>query len=289
MQKNDNSVYSKAEAHMEKFKGKTFVVKYGGSILNDEEAKQAFIEDIIFMKNLGINIVIVHGGGPEINKWLKKTGIESKFEKGLRVTDEATMEIVEMVLSGHVNKLLSSTLSRLGVNAIGISGRDGNLIEAEKKYLVEKDGTKTDIGFVGEIININANILESLLKENLLPVVSPVAADKEGNAYNINADIAASFISAALKSEKLIVLTDVEGVYKDFEDKSTLIPSLTVNEIKKYIEEGIFNGGMIPKMECCMQAIERGTKNVHLIDGRKKHSLIIDVIYGSGTSIIGEI
>jgi acetylglutamate kinase len=177
-----------------KLKGKTFVIKYGGSIMDNEEAQNAFIEDLLFLTNLGIKVVIVHGGGPEISRWLKKTGTENKFVKGLRVTDSATMEIVEMVLSGNVNKRLSSNLSRKGLNAIGISGKDSNLIKAKKKYVYE-NGNKLDIGFVGEVTSINKHVILSLLDKKYIPVISPIGCDAEGNSYNINADYAASFIS----------------------------------------------------------------------------------------------
>lgn len=270
---------------LNKLRGKTFVIKYGGSIMDNIEAQDAFIEDLIFLTNIGIKVVIVHGGGPEISRWLKRTGIENKFIKGLRVTDSATMEIVEMVLSGNVNKKLSSNLSLKGLNAIGISGKDSTLIKAKKKYVYE-DGNKIDIGFVGEVTSINKDVLLGLINNNYIPVISPIGCDAEGNSYNINADYAASFISGVLKAEKLLVMTDIDGVYIDIKDPSTLFPSITIDEIREYTDSGIISGGMIPKLECCIDALDKGTKGVHLIDGRKKHSLLLNITTNSGTKII---
>lgn len=270
-----------------KNKNKTFVIKYGGSILSNVEAQKAFVQDISILKSFGINVVLVHGGGPEINKWLKKAGVESKFINGLRVTDSDTMEIVEMVLSGSVNKQLSANLSGQGLKAVGLSGRDSNLIKAARKYLFE-NGEKIDIGFVGEVTDINQKLLLDLLERDYIPVISPIGCDDEGNTYNINADYAASAVAGALKAEKLIIMTDIEGVYKDINDKSSLITSITSEEIKEYINCGIIKGGMIPKMECCMDAIAKGAKNVHLIDGRNEHSLIFDTFGNKGTKIISQ-
>lgn len=272
---------------MNNYKGKTFVIKYGGSIMDNEVAKEAFVEDVALMISVGIKVVIVHGGGPEINKWVKKTGGENKFIKGLRVTSSETMEIVEMVLSGNINKRLSSSLSIRGLNAIGISGKDSNLIQAKKKFIYEDD-QKIDIGFVGEVVNINKELLINLLNCNYIPVISPIGSDKEGNSYNINADYAAAFISGVLKAEKLLIMTDIDGVYTDITDSSTLLSSITVEETKEFIDSGIVYGGMIPKLQCCVAAIDKGTKDVHLVDGRKKHSLLLNVIKNHGTKIITE-
>jgi acetylglutamate kinase len=285
MNKGNNELNIQELLQINKYKGKTFVIKYGGSIMDNEVAKKTFLEDLTLMTCIGIKVVIVHGGGPEINKWLKRTGTQSKFIKGLRVTDSATMEIVEMVLSGNVNKRLSSSLSISGLNAIGISGKDSNLIKAKKKYIYE-DNYKFDIGFVGDIVDINTDILISLIKSNYIPVISPIGSDKEGNSYNINADYAAAFISGALKAEKLLIMTDIDGVYTDITDSSTLLSSITVEETKEFIEKGIIYGGMIPKLECCVAAINKGTRNVHLVDGRKKHSLLTNIIKNAGTKII---
>jgi acetylglutamate kinase len=283
----ENTIFSEIIPYISDYKNKTFVIKYGGSILNNADAQRAFIDDIIIFKNLGINIVLVHGGGPEINKWLQRAGVQSSFIKGLRVTDSDTMEIVEMVLSGSVNKKLAANLSINGLSAVGISGRDCSLIEAKKKYLFD-NGEQIDIGYVGEVVNINAPFLESLVDKNIIPVISPVGCDSFGNTYNINADYAASAVAGALGAEKLIIMTDIEGVYKDIKDKTSLITSITVEEIRDYISKGIINGGMIPKMECCIDAIEKGARNVHLIDGRKTHSIILDTFTNCGTKIVSE-
>ncbi|QGU93931.1 acetylglutamate kinase [Clostridium bovifaecis] len=266
------------------FKGKTFIIKYGGSIMNNKSAQKAFFEDVAKMKLAGINIVIVHGGGPEISNWLNKVGLESKFINGLRVTDKDTMEIVEMVLSGKLNKGITASLSKEGVKAIGISGSDSNLIVAKKKY-ANIDNNQVDIGFVGEVTSINKYLLLNLIEKNYVPVISPIGYDSQYSKYNINADSVSAFISSVLEAEKLIILTDVEGVYKDIQHKSSLINSITIDEIKTYIDSGIITGGMIPKMECCIDALEKGTKSVHLIDGRKEHCLINDILSNSGTII----
>lgn len=213
--------------YIKKFRGKTFVIKYGGSIMKNEEAKEAFIEDIVLMKLVGIQLVIVHGGGPKISDLLERLDIKTEFVKGLRKTDKQTMEIVEMVLSGHINKELASDLCNHGINAIGISGRDDGLIQAEKKYLYV-DGVQTDIGYVGEVVNVNDKVLFDLLDRGYLPVISPVGCDQSGNTYNINADYVAGAVSAALKAEKMIVLSDVSGLYGDVNDPSTFISSLHV-------------------------------------------------------------
>ncbi len=282
---NDDEIPIGALPSIKQFVGKTFVIKYGGSIMQNEASQAAFIEDVLFMRQIGINIVIVHGGGPEINKWLKRTGVDSRFVKGLRVTDEDTMEIVEMVLSGKVNKEIASRLCRAGVNAVGISGRDCDLIQAEKKYLYH-EGHMIDIGFVGDVVSINEGFLADMVDDGQVPVISPIGFDSKGNKYNINADYAACYVSSALNAEKLIILTDIEGVYLDINDKSSLMSSITTDEIKYYISTGVISGGMIPKMECCTTAIENGTSSVHLIDGRKEHSLLFDIISNSGTVIL---
>lgn len=270
-----------------KFKGKTFVIKYGGSIMDNLQAQDAFIDDLLLLTSIGIKVVIVHGGGPEISKWLKRTGIETNFVKGLRVTDSSTMEVVEMVLSGNVNKKLSSNLSRKGLNAIGLSGKDSNLIKAKRKYVYD-NGNKIDIGFVGEVTSINKELLLNLIDNDIIPVISPIGCDIVGNSYNINADYAASFISGVLKAEKLLVMTDIDGVYKDINNPESILPSITVSEIKQYTEDGIITGGMIPKLECCVDALNKGTKSVHLIDGRKEHNLLFNISSNGGTKIITE-
>ena len=285
MENQNNYLNIETLLQINKLRGKTFVIKYGGSIMNNEEAQDAFIEDLIFLTNIGIKVVIVHGGGPEISRWLKRTGVENKFVNGLRVTDSITMEIVEMVLSGNVNKKLSANLSRKGLNAIGISGKDSNLIKAKKKYVFE-NGNKVDIGFVGQVTSINKEFILGLLDNGYIPVISPIGCDAEGNSYNINADYAASFISGVLKAEKLMIMTDIDGVYIDIKDPSSMLPSITIDEIKQYTDSGIICGGMIPKLECCVDALDKGVRSVHLIDGRKKHNLLLNIATDSGTEII---
>jgi acetylglutamate kinase len=285
MHKQNNYLNTEKISELNKYKGKTFVIKYGGSIMYEESAQLAFIDDLLLLTSMGIRLVVVHGGGPEISKWLNRTGIESKFIKGLRVTDSATMEIVEMVLSGNVNKKLTSFLSIRGLNAIGLSGRDNNLIKAKKKYVYD-NSQRIDIGYVGEVVNVNGKTLINLLGNNYLPVISPIGYDLDGNTYNINADYVAAAISGSLQAEKLLIMTDIEGVYMDINNPSTLLSSITPDEIKKYIDSGIISGGMIPKLECCIDAIDRGTKNVHLVDGRKQHSLILNISTDCGTKII---
>ncbi|MDK2918871.1 MAG: acetylglutamate kinase [Candidatus Petromonas sp.] len=283
-------ILMEALPYIKKFSGKTFVIKYGGSIMKNEEAKKAFIEDIVLMKLVGIKIVIVHGGGPNISELLEKLNIETKFVSGLRVTDEQTMEVVEMVLSGKVNKNLTRELCSHGIKAMGISGIDGNLIEAKPKDMY-KEGIKIDLGCVGEVANVNTKLLIELLENEYLPVISPVGSDINGGVYNINADYVASAISSALEAEKLIFLTDIKGIYRDINDPSSFVSKLSIKEAQKYIDEGIIQGGMIPKTECSIKAIQSGTKNVHLIDGRMNHSLLLEIFTddGIGTMIKGGI
>ncbi len=268
---------------IKEFVGKTIVIKYGGSIMKDDECKLAFLEDVASLKNIGVNVIIVHGGGPNISDFLKKVNIESKFQNGLRVTDKDTMEIVEMILSGQVNKDLSGILSSLNINAIGISGRDGKLISAKKKFLYNNN-QQIDIGYVGEVKSINISFLKGLIELGYVPIISPVGIDENGEVYNINADYAASAISSAINAEKLILMTDVEGVYLDINDKKSIIEAITIEEIEEYIDKGIIKGGMIPKMECCIEAINNGTKEVNLIYGRRKHSLITHMFYEENNS-----
>ncbi|MGE5678677.1 MAG: acetylglutamate kinase [Pseudomonadota bacterium] len=257
----------------EAIKGKSLVIKYGGSITTDKEATGAFMEDIAFLRNIGAKVVLVHGGGPDINQMLGRLELRGEFAKGLRVTDEAAMEVVEMVLSGKVNKELTSLLLNKGVDAIGISGRDGRLIEAKKMYL-EENGEKIDIGFVGEVSCININIVRNLQLMGYVPVISPVAGDREGNKYNVNADYAAAAIGASLEADSLVYLSDVDGLYSDMNDKGSLINAITVSKIEELIQKGNITGGMIPKMHCCTEAVEKGVKSVCLLGGKKPHALL---------------
>ncbi len=268
------------------FQGKTFVIKYGGSVMENEELRRHFVEDVALLKMVGINIVIVHGGGKKINETLEKMQVPVEFKHGLRVTNEETVRIVEMVLSGYVNKQITGALCNIGVDAMGISGKDGGLLTAAK--MMPRVGNESiDIGYVGTIASVNSYLLEDVIDAGYLPVISPVAADKSGQTYNVNADYAAGAIAGALNAEKFILLTDQKGLYTDINDESTFVSEIRVDQVKRYMEEGTINGGMIPKMECCMHAIEVGTKEVILVDGRTPHSLLLEIFttQGSGTMI----
>jgi len=266
--------------YIKEFCGKTVIIKYGGSAMKKPELKKSFVEDIVFMNLVGINIIIVHGGGHSINKMLKKLNIEPKFFNGFRITDEETMEIVEMVLAGKVNKGIVSDIQIQGVDAIGLCGKDGNLLDTKKKIVDGKD-----LGFVGEVINVNTNFLKGLIESAIIPVVAPIGKDSLGTTYNINADDVAFAISEALNAEKLIFLTDVTGVLRDVNDSSSLITEMTVDEALNYIKEGIITNGMIPKVKSSIEAIRSNVKAVHIIDGRIEHSLLLEVFtpHGIGT------
>lgn len=276
--------------NIDEYKGSTIVIKFGGSVMRWDEGKDAFFKDVAYLKEKGINIVVVHGGGPNISSVLEKVGCTTKFINGLRVTDKETMKIVEMTLCGSVNKEISGMLSKNSVKAIGLSGRDSGLISAKKKHSY-LEGKEIDLGYVGEVDTINSSFLDILIDSDFVPVIAPIGFDENGQIYNINADYVAGAVSSALKADKLILITDIEGVYLDINDKSSLIESITPYEIKDYIKKGIIQGGMIPKMECCLNAIENGTKEVHLVDGRRKHSLITDVFEGLNktTAIKGDV
>ena len=279
------SILIEAMPYINKFHGKTVVIKYGGSAMTDENIKHSLIGDIAFMKMVGINPVIVHGGGPEINEALKNAGIEPKFIDGLRVTDKETMQIAEAVLSGKINKSIVSEFQKHDTKAVGISGKDGLLIEAEKKL---QNGQ--DIGYVGNITNINTKIVESLIQNDFVPVISPVGTDKAANTYNINADIAAVEIAIALNASKLVFLTDIEGVRKNAEDETSLISKLTPTTAKELINDGSIKGGMIPKTQCCIKAVENGVESVHIINGKILHSILLEIYTkdGIGTVMEGE-
>ena len=259
------------------FSGKTVVIKYGGSAMLNEELKKSVLQDIALMKLVGISPVIVHGGGPEINKMLKQMDKQPEFINGLRVTDEETMEIVEMVLSGKVNKDIVTNIQTQGFNAVGISGKDGNILKARKKLI---DGQ--DAGFVGEIIEVNTNLIKILIQNDFIPVIAPTGMDEIGNTYNINADYAASAIAGALSAEKLVFLTDIVGVLRNINDDKSIISNMTVSEAKKLINDGTVSGGMIPKVDCCIEGVEKGVKTVHILDGRVEHSLLLEVFTDTG-------
>lgn len=277
-------VLIEALPYIQRFNRKVIVVKYGGSAMVDDELKKHVIQDVTLLKLVGFKPIIVHGGGKEISKWVGKVGKEAKFVNGLRVTDAETMEIAEMVLS-KVNKELVQLIQQLGVRAIGISGKDGGLLSVEKKY-----SNGEDIGFVGEITNVNAKILWDLLEKDFLPVVAPIGLDENFNMYNINADDAACAIAQAMNAEKLAFLTDVEGVMRDPSDKSSLISELTIEEAKELIGNGNIGGGMLPKINNCISAIENGVSRVHILDGRIAHCLLLEIFTnkGIGTAILGE-
>lgn len=277
-------VLIEALPYIQRFNRKIVVIKYGGSAMLDEELKRNVIKDAVLLKLVGFKPIIVHGGGKEISRWVGKVGMEPKFINGLRVTDKDTMEIAEMVLA-KVNKELVTLVQSLGVKAVGISGKDGGLLSCKKKM---SDGE--DIGFVGEITKVEPQILYDLLEHDFLPIVFPVGYDDEFQTYNINADDAACAIAKAVHAEKLAFLSDIEGVYKDKDDPSSLISELHVHEAEAMIEEGYVGGGMIPKLQNCIHAIEEGVNRVHILDGRIPHSLLLEIFTnkGIGTAILRE-
>lgn len=277
-------VLIEALPYIQRFNRKIIVIKYGGSAMLDEELKKKVIEDVVLLKLVGFKPIIVHGGGKEISRWVEKVGMEPKFINGLRVTDEDTMELAEMVL-GKVNKELVTLVQSLGVKAVGISGKDGGLLQVTKK---ETEGG--DIGFVGEVQNVDSKILYDLLEKDFLPVVFPVGMDNEFHTYNINADDAACAIAKAVNAEKLAFLTDIDGVYKDPKDPDTLIAELYVGEAEQLIRDGYIGGGMLPKLNNCIDAIQHGVSRVHILDGRIPHSLLLEIFTdkGAGTAILCE-
>ena len=277
-------VLIEALPYIQRFNRKIIVVKYGGSAMVDEELKMKVIEDVVLLKLVGFKPIIVHGGGKEISRWLEKVNIEPKFYNGLRITDEDTMEVAEMVL-GKVNKDLVRMVEGLGINAIGISGKDGGLLKVEKKLADGKD-----IGYVGEIKEVNPKILYDLLEKDFLPIVCPIGIDDEFHTYNINADDAACAVARAMEAEKLAFLTDIEGVYSDYDDKSTLISELRVSEAQKLMESGNIGGGMLPKLNNCIDAINNGVSRVHIMDGRIPHCLLLEIFTnkGIGTAILDD-
>ncbi len=289
-EKNMQEILQKAEVliealpYIQRFNRKIIVVKYGGSAMVDEELKKSVIQDVTLLKLVGFKPIIVHGGGKEISKWVEKSGMEPEFVNGLRKTDAATMEIAEMVL-GKVNKSLVQMVQELGVLAIGISGKDGGLLKVDKKY-----SNGQDIGFVGDVKEVSPKILFDLLEKDFLPIVCPIGLGDEFDTYNINADDAACAIARAVNAEKLAFLTDIEGVYKDPQDKSTLISELSVSEARELIGDGFIGGGILPKLHNCIDAIENGVSRVHILDGRIPHCLLLEIFTnrGIGTAILGD-
>ena len=273
-------VLTAALPYIKKYYGKIVVVKYGGNAMINEELKQQVMEDIVLLHLVGVKVVLVHGGGPEITDSLNKIGKESVFVDGLRVTDKETADVVQMVLAGKINKSLVNLLGTKGGKAMGISGMDGHLIEAEVK--------DERLGFVGRITKVNVEPITDLLEHDYIPVVSTVGCDKKGNVYNINADTAAAFIAGALNAESLISMTDIAGILKDKDNPESLIPLVDLNDAKALFEDGTISGGMIPKVECCIEAIHKGVKKVFIMDGRVPHSLLIETLTdeGAGTMVI---
>ena len=278
------NVLNEALPYIQRFQGKIIVVKYGGSAMVDHELKKNVIRDVALLKLVGFRPIIVHGGGKEITKWVNKVGRETNFVNGLRVTDKDTMEVAEMVLN-KVNKGLVSMMEKVGVKAVGISGKDGSLLKVEKKLSGGKD-----IGFVGEVKQVNTELLETLLDSGFVPVICPVGSDDEYHSYNVNADDAACAVASAMEAAKLAFLTDIEGVYRDPLDKSSLISELTVPEAEELLASGNVGGGMLPKIRNCVDAINAGVSRVHILDGRLPHCLLLEFFTnkGVGTAIIGD-
>ncbi len=272
-------VLTQALPYIKQYTGKVVVIKYGGNAMVNDILKQQVMEDIVLLWLIGVKVVLVHGGGPEINELMYKLGKKAEFVDGLRVTDEETVDIVQMVLAGKVNKTLVNLLETKGGKAMGISGIDGRLIEAKMK--------NKKLGFVGSITDINIDPISDLLEKGYIPVVSTIACDKDGNVYNINGDTAAAYIAGAIKAERLIMMTDITGILRDCNDVSSLIPQITVAEASTLKDEGIISGGMIPKVDCCVEAINKGVQNVTIMDGRVPHSILMELLTdeGAGTMV----
>ena len=286
------AVLVEALPYIKKFYGRTVVIKYGGHAMLNQELKEAVLTDVVLMKYVGINPVIVHGGGPDITAMLKRVGKEARFVGGLRITDGETMEIVEMVLAGKINKEIVAQINRIGGRAVGLSGKDANLFEAVKKYrkVLTPDGGEelADIGYVGDISRVNPDIVATVIREGYVPVVAPVAVGAAGESYNINADYAAGRLAAALSADKLIILTDVEGIMADRNDPATLFSVLKAAEVPRLVEEGKIDGGMIPKVECCLDALAGGVRTTHILDGRVPHSILLEVFTDRGIGTMVE-
>ena len=273
-------VLTAALPYIKKYNGKIVVIKYGGNAMVNPQLKQQVMEDITLLWLIGVKVVLVHGGGPEISQTMAKLGKEAKFVNGLRVTDKETVDIVQMVLAGKINKTLVNLIQMKGGHAMGLSGIDGGIIEATMK--------DENLGYVGEITKIRTQPIEALLEKNYIPVISTVASDRQGNTYNINGDTAAARIAGALRAERLIMMTDIAGILMDKDDSSTLIPHITVEEARKLYDSGVISGGMIPKVDCCIDAIEHGVDNVVIMDGRIPHSILMELLTdeGAGTMVL---
>ena len=275
-------VLTQALPYIKKYSGKIVVIKYGGNAMVNEQLKQQVMEDVALLWLIGVKVVLVHGGGPEISETMKRLGKQAQFVNGLRVTDKETVDIVQMVLAGKVNKTLVNLLQMKGGHAVGLSGIDGGIIEATMK--------DEALGYVGKITRIRTQPIMDLLEKNYIPVISTIASDRQGNTYNINGDTAAAYIAGALNAERLIMMTDIAGILRDKDDPSTLIPALTVKEAKKLFDEGVISGGMIPKVDCCIEAIGKGVKLVVIMDGRVPHSILMELLTdeGAGTMVMGD-
>ncbi len=286
------AILVEALPYIEKFQGKTVVIKYGGNAMIDCKLKRAVMQDVILMKYVGMNPILVHGGGPDITNMMKRLDKKTEFINGLRVTDKETMEIAEMVLVGKVNKEIVSSINQLGGQAIGLCGKDGNLIKASKKMAkgLDESGQEIayDLGFVGEVNKVNPAILHTVMEKGYIPVVAPIGVGLEGESYNINADFVASSIAGALQADKLVLLTDVEGIFMNFADKTSLISSLEKERVPELLQRGVIAGGMIPKVQCCVEALEVGVNKTHIIDGRIPHSILLEIFtdQGIGTMVV---
>ncbi len=283
------NVYSNAERaevltaalpYIKKYSGKVVVIKYGGNAMINPQLKEQVMEDVVLLWLIGVKVVLIHGGGPEINETMEKLGKRAEFVNGLRVTDKETVDIVQMVLAGKVNKTLVNLIQMKGGHAVGVSGIDGGILEAKMKH--------EDLGYVGEITKVRTQPITDLLEKNYIPVISTVASDRQGNTYNINGDTAAAYIAGALGAERLIMMTDIAGILQDKDDPSTLIPYITVEEAKKLYDSGVISGGMIPKVDCCIEALEKGVNNVVIMDGRIPHSILMELLTdeGAGTMVM---
>ena len=275
-------VLTEALPYIRRYNGKIVVIKYGGNAMINEQLKQQVMEDIVLLWLIGVKVVLVHGGGPEISETMAKLGKEAVFVDGLRVPDKETVDIVQMVLAGKVNKTLVNLLQMKGGHAVGLSGIDGGILEATMK--------DEALGYVGEITKIRTQPITDLLEKNYIPVISTIASDRQGNTFNINGDTAAACIAGALGAERLIMMTDIAGLLRDKDDPSTLIPAVTVSEAKQLFEEGVISGGMIPKVDCCIEAIEKGVRHVVIMDGRVPHSILMELLTdeGAGTMVLGD-
>jgi len=273
--------------YIKKFYGKRVVLKYGGAAMQNCQLKQAVMQDAVLMRYVGMYPVLVHGGGPEITAWLKRLGHEARFVNGQRVTDEAAMTVVEMVLSGKINKEIVAMLGSLGGQAVGLSGKDGRLLEAEKKQEL-LDGQPVDLGFVGQVTKVNPEIIETVLAQGYIPVVAPIGVGPDGESYNINADYAAAALAMALNADKLVLLTDVPGIFADTNDSQSLMSAIETSQVDELISQGIISGGMIPKIKCGAAAVEAGVSRTHIIDGRLPHSTLLEIFtdQGIGTMVV---